>query len=102
MWPTRLKSQCLGEHTVVADCKPLQIPQALATTQNSQHRHQQQLPDWDAYPYPAPHPRIRDRLQLADQVKIDCGRSAFSHKKGAIPPISAHADSHSKGDCDGL
>ena len=76
---------------MVADGKTLQIPQALATTQDSQHRHQEQIPGRDAHP--APHPRVRDRLEGADQVEIGCDRSAFGHKEEAIPPTSTHADS---------
>ena len=35
---------------VVADGKTLQIPQALAATQDFQHGHQQQIPGWKAKP----------------------------------------------------
>jgi hypothetical protein len=48
------------------------------------------------------HAGIRDRLEVADQVEIGCGRNAFEHKEEAIPPTSAHADSPSKATCDGL
>ena len=39
--PPQLDLQRLGEHGVVADGESLQIPQALAATQDSQHGHQQ-------------------------------------------------------------
>jgi hypothetical protein len=85
---------------VVADGKTLQIPQALAAAENSQHGHQQQIPGWK--PNPAPHPRILDRLQIADQVEISCGGGAFEHKEEAIPPTSTHADSPGENACDRL
>jgi hypothetical protein len=69
---------------VVTDGKTLQIPQALATTQDSQHGHQQQIPGWK--PKPTPHPRIWDRPQVADQVEINCGRSAVQNKEDTFPP----------------
>jgi hypothetical protein len=99
-WPPQLHVQRLGEHGVVANGKALQIPQALAATQDSEHGHQQQTPGRE--PNPAPHPRIGDRPQIADQVEIDCSGSAFKHKEGAIPPTSAHADSPGKRACDRL
>jgi len=79
---------------VVADGKACQIPQALAATEDSQHRHQQQIPGWDANA--PPHARVRNRLEVADQIKIGCDRDALDHRKEAIPPTSTHADSHSK------
>jgi hypothetical protein len=79
---------------VVADGESLQIPQALASTQDSKHGHQQQIPS--GKPNPAPHPRIGDRTQIADQVEIGCSGGAFKHKEGAIPPTSTHADSTDK------
>lgn len=39
-----LKAQRLGQQAVVTDRKSLQIPQAMAATQDSQHRHQQTDP----------------------------------------------------------
>ena len=95
-----LDAQRLGEHGVVADGESFQIPQALTATQDSQHRHQQQIPGRE--PNPAPHPCIRDRPQIADEIEIDCRRSAFKHGKGAIPPTSTHARSTGKDACDGL
>jgi hypothetical protein len=56
---------------VVADGETLQIPQALAATQDPEHGQQQQIPG--RKPNPAPHPRIRDRLLIGDQVEIGCG-----------------------------
>ena len=79
---------------MVADGKTLQIPQALATTQDSQHGHQQQIAGRDAHP--ALHSRVRDRLEVADQDEIGCGRSAFGHKEEAIPSTSTYADSPAK------
>ncbi len=78
----------------------LQIPQALATAKDPQHRYQQQIPGRNANP--APHPRIRDRLEKADQVEIGSRKSGFGHGKGAIPPTSTHADSPGQGGCDTL
>ncbi len=92
--PTQLQAQRHGERGVVADGKPLQIPQALAATPDPEHGHQQQIPGWK--PNPAPHLRIGDRPQITDQVEIGCGGSAFKHKEEAIPPTSTHADSPGK------
>jgi len=96
--PTQLQAECLGEHAVVADGETLQIPHALASTQDSEHGQQQQIPG--RKPNPAPHPRIGDRPQIADQVEIGCGGDAFKHKEGAIQPTSTHADSPCKDSCD--
>jgi hypothetical protein len=93
-------AQRLAQRAVVADGKALQIPQALATAKDPQHRHQQQVPGWNADP--APHPRIRNRLEKADQVEIGCGKRDFGHGKGAIPPTSTHADSPGQETCDTL
>ena len=98
--PPQLHAQHLGEHALVAVGETLQIPQALAATQDPEHGHQQQIPG--RKPNPAPHPRIRDRLQIGDQVEIGCGGGAFKHKEGAIAPTSTHADSPGKVACDGL
>jgi len=72
--------ESLSEHTVVTAGKALQNPQALATAQASQHRHQQQLPGRNAEP--TPHPRIRNPLEKADQVGLIGGR-AVSDTGGA-------------------
>jgi hypothetical protein len=39
--PPQPQAECLGQGAVVADGKTLQIPQALATAEDSQHRHKQ-------------------------------------------------------------
>ena len=72
----------------------------MATAEDAENRHQQQVPGRNAHP--AAHAGIRDRLEVADQVEIGCGRNAFEHKEEAIPPTSAHADSPSKATCDRL
>jgi len=87
-----VQSRC--EHAVVADRKAFQIPQALAAAQNPEHRNQQQVPGRDAN---APsHARVRDRLEIADQVEIGCGRNDLEHRVDSIPPTSTHADSSGK------
>jgi hypothetical protein len=78
----------------MADGKALQIPQALAAAQDPEHRHQQQVPSRKTHA--APHARVRDRLEVADQIEIGCGRDALEHREEAIPPTSAHADSPGK------
>ena len=93
-------SKRLGERAVVSNGKTLQIPQALATAQDPQHRHQQQIPGRNADP--ASHPRIRDRPEKADQVEIGCGRGAVGRNQEAIPPTSTHADRSGKSACDTL
>jgi hypothetical protein len=98
--PPQLQAQRLGEHDVVANGKTLQIPQALASTQDSEHGHQQQLPGGKAHA--SPHPRIGDRPQLADQVEISYRGGAFQHKEEAVPPTSTHADRPGKDACDKL
>jgi hypothetical protein len=80
---------------VVADGESLQIPQALAASEDTQHRHQLQVPGEKAHA--APHSRIWDRPQVTDQVEIGCGRGAFENKEEAIPPTPAHADRPGKG-----
>ena len=89
-----LDAQRFCKHGVVTDGESLQIPQALAATQDSQHRHQQQVPGWDANA--PPHARVRDRLEVADQIEIGCSRNALEHREEAIPPTSTHADSPGK------
>ena len=49
-----------------------------------------------------PHPRIRGRPQVADQVEINCGRSAVQHKEDTFRPTSTHADILDKAACDGI
>jgi hypothetical protein len=92
--------QRFGQHAVVADGKTFQIPQALATAQDPEHRHQQQIPGRDADP--TPHPSIRNRLEEADQVEIGCSQCGFGQGEGAIPPTSTHEESRSQGACDTL
>jgi hypothetical protein len=46
--PPQFKTKRLGERGVVTDGETLQIPQALATAQDPEHRHQQQIPGWNA------------------------------------------------------
>ena len=65
---SHLQAQCLGQDAVVADGKSLQIPQALASTQDSEHGHEQQVPGRE--PNPAPHPSVWDRPEVADQIKM--------------------------------
>jgi hypothetical protein len=68
----------------------LYVQEALSAAQDSQHRHQQEIPGRDANA--TPHPDIRDRLGLANQVEIGCGRGALKHRENAIPPASTHAE----------
>ena len=84
----------------MADGKALQIPQALAATQNPEHSHQQEVPGRNAHA--TAHPGIWYRLEVADQVEIGCNRVAFEHREKAIPPTSTHADSTGKEACDRL
>ena len=49
-----------------------------------------------------PHAGIRDRVEKAHQVEIDCGRGAFGHRQEAIPPTSIHANSPGNRTCDRL
>jgi hypothetical protein len=98
--PPQLQAQRLGEHGVVADGESLQIPQALAATQDSQYGHQQQISCRERNP--ASNPCIGVRPQVDDQVEISGIRSDFKHKEGANPPTSTHADRHGKRACDGL
>jgi hypothetical protein len=62
---------------VMTPGKTLQIPQALALAQDAEYRHQQQVPGRDTNP--STHPGIRDRLEVADQIEIGCGRDALGH-----------------------
>jgi hypothetical protein len=87
-----------SEHAVVADGKTLQIPQTLATAEDPEHRHQQQVHGRDADP--TPHPSIRNRFEEADQVEIGCRQCGFGQGEGAIPPTSTHAGCCGQGACD--
>ena len=91
---SELDPKRLREDSVVTPGKALQIAQALALAQDAEHRHQKQIPGRDANP--STHPSIRDRLEVADQIEIGCGRSAVGHKEEAIPPTSTHADNPGK------
>ena len=57
--------------------KAFQITQALVFAQDPEHRHQQQVPGWDADT--STHAGIRDRLEVADQIEIGCGSNALGH-----------------------
>lgn len=85
---------------MVADGKTLQIPQALATTQDSQHRHQQQVPGRNAHP--TSHAGVRDRPQKADQVEIGWDKSGSGDGEEAITPTSTHVGSTGQGAWDTL
>jgi len=47
--PPQLQAECLGQGAVVGDGKALKIPQALASTQDFEHGHQQQVPGGKAH-----------------------------------------------------
>ena len=96
----QLNPEGIGEHAVVTLGKALEIPQTLAVAQDSQHRHQQQVPGGNAYA--TPHAGIGDRPQKADQVEIGCGRKGFGHRRVAAPPTSPHGDRPDHGACDTL
>jgi hypothetical protein len=81
-----LDTKRLREHSVMTPRKTHQITQALAFAQDAEHRHQQQATGRDANP--STHPGIRDRLEVADQIEIDCGRNGLEHREGVIPPTS--------------
>ena len=72
-----LKSKGLGQHSVVTPGKTLKIAEALALAQDPEHRDKQQVPGRNADT--PPHPSIRDRLEVADQIEIGCGRNALAH-----------------------
>jgi hypothetical protein len=66
---------------VVADGESLQISQALAANEDSEHGNQQQISGRE--PQAAPHPRIWDQPQIADQIEIGSGGCALKHGKTA-------------------
>ena len=74
---SELNAKGLGQHSVVTPGKTLKIAEALALAQDPEHRHQQQVPGRNADT--PPHPSIRDRLEVADQIEIGCGRNALEH-----------------------
>ena len=61
----------------MTDGKAVQISQALAAAQDSEHRNQQQVPGRHADA--TPHPGVGDRLEEADQIEIGCGGNALEH-----------------------
>ena len=63
---------------------PNQIPQALAAAQDPKYRYQQPVPGRDANAQS--HARVRDRLEVADQIEIGSSRNALEHREEAIPP----------------
>jgi hypothetical protein len=85
---------------VVADGEPLEITKALATAQDAENRHQQEVPGRDADP--TSHPRIRDGAQKADQIKISCGSREFRQEMEAIPSRTPHAETLGQEDWDKL
>jgi len=99
-WSPQLQAQRCGQDVVVADGKALEISQALAAAEDSQHGHQQQVPGGKTHA--APHARIWDRPQITDQVETGCGRSGVGQKEETAPPTSTHADSLGKEPCDRL
>jgi hypothetical protein len=99
-WAPELLPKHLGENAVMPASETLQITQALAATQDSQHSHQQQVPSRKANA--PPHARVRDRLEVANQFEIGCGRGGFRHKAGAIPLSSAHVARPGQCACDTL
>jgi hypothetical protein len=64
----------------MADRKSLQISKALAATEDAKHRHQQFVPGRE--PYARQYACVWDRLEVADQVEIDCSRGGVRHKAG--------------------
>jgi len=68
-------AQAIYEQCVVADGKPLQIPQTLAAAQDSQHRHQQQIRG--SNPHLTLHPRVWDCFEVADQIVISRGENSL-------------------------
>jgi hypothetical protein len=69
------KPQRLGQNAVVTDGKTLQVPQALATTEDAQHRHQQQIPGRE--PHPASH--ARDRIDPSFSDTHNCVKVLVSN-----------------------
>jgi hypothetical protein len=84
----------------VAYGEPLEFTKALATAQDAENRHQQQVPGRDADP--TSHPRIRDGAQKADQIKISCVSREFRQGIKAIPSRTPQADTLGHGDWDRL
>jgi hypothetical protein len=76
----------VGENSMVADGKSLQITQSLAKAEDAKHRNKAQVPGRDAYA--PPHAGIRNRLEVTDQIEIGCGRNALAHREEAVSPTS--------------
>jgi hypothetical protein len=57
--------------------KTHQIQEPLALTQDPEHLHQQEVPGGDTDT--ATHPDIVDRLEVAEQIEIGCGRNSVGH-----------------------
>ena len=72
------------------------ITKTLATAQDAENRHQQQVPGRDADP--TSQSRFRDGAQKADQIKISCGSWGFRQGIEAIPSRTPQADSYGQGD----
>jgi len=99
-WPPELKTQRLVQRSVMAEGKALQIPQALAATQDPEDRHQEQKPLGEAHP--TTHPSLWDRLQKADQVGRGISRRGFWQRRDPFPPTKPNARSNAKLACDRL
>jgi Trk K+ transport system NAD-binding subunit len=79
---------------VVSATKFAQIPQTLARAQDPEHGNKQQIQNLDV---DAPADMvIRNRLEVADQIELGCGRDALEQIEEAIPPTSTHARSPGK------
>ena len=101
-WAAQLQAQRFCKHAVVEDGKAFQIPQALAAAlgaslqRSSRTRAPQPGAGTSRNANARPHPGIRDRLEVANQIEIACGRRNLEHRDEAIPPTSTHADSSGK------
>jgi hypothetical protein len=67
---------------VVADGKGLPVAQAVATVQDAQHSHQEQI--LSRKPNPAPHPLVRDRPKLTDQGQERVARRSSNRNRGPL------------------
>jgi hypothetical protein len=77
-WTPEFDSQRLGLHGVVADGESPKDPQALAVTQDFQHRSQQRIPA--RKPNPAPHPSAHLGSNSDSRSReIGCCRNVFKH-----------------------
>ena len=80
---------------MVANGEPLKVPQTLATAQDPQQHHKEQVPGRDTSP--SPNPGIGDRLQKADQVEISWRRNDFRYREVAVLQTSPHVGSQGQG-----